>query len=557
MQDHGGSTHRYTEPLYFVHTVFQFIPPAEFFATHPEYFSLVNGQRTKDQVCYSNANVRAILRERVSKAFEDAGGRGLISLSHEDNHIVCECESCRAIDTRHKARGASIIATVAEVARYVKDRYPEARVSTLAYSSTSEPPQGLELPDNLVVVWAPFHGIVESQLRGWTDISSELWVWYYPNGYTGPLPEGTLEKIAKDFRLFHGLGVQGYSPIEQTAPGVYDAMRLVDLQNWVLMKLMWDPHRSVSDLVDDFTKHYYGDAASHLRRYFLDLEKNAASENISAKSIRRYQLLFDEAEKAVASDAQSLARVKVARLGLDRATVLHWDEVIAERGPKLRYDDIADRFKANYMLSLERIPASKREMILNSPTDAGVLQGPYLGLGFLDEYKTVWDAVAKKPKYPPLHPTKAKPAQVHTILAVDDSHVQRQRYNEWLEFVPNSAAPSGMTARMDSASFQMGYWDTDRTYGLRALNPGEIQQNRYELYYLDRVLLKPGAMVFFDVTWHMQFQNITKWIDPANPGQWWDVWASVRFEGPAYDPQAAPGNVNRYFVDRIELVKLD
>lgn len=51
----------------FVHTFYVLVPPGEFFATHPEYFSLLNGKRTweRGQLCLTNPEVLRIVTERV------------------------------------------------------------------------------------------------------------------------------------------------------------------------------------------------------------------------------------------------------------------------------------------------------------------------------------------------------------------------------------------------------------------------------------------------------------------------------------------------------------
>ena len=56
-----------------VHTFDRFLPPSEFFGTHPEYYSLINGERTcnQAQLCLTNPDVLDIVAERLKKVMID------------------------------------------------------------------------------------------------------------------------------------------------------------------------------------------------------------------------------------------------------------------------------------------------------------------------------------------------------------------------------------------------------------------------------------------------------------------------------------------------------
>ena len=99
-EKHGGKI-RFGGGL-FVHTFFRLMPPGEFFAKHPEYFSEIKGVRKADraQLCLTNPNVVRIMTERVlAKIRSDPGGK-LFSVSQNDWHGYCTCAKCKAIDDR-------------------------------------------------------------------------------------------------------------------------------------------------------------------------------------------------------------------------------------------------------------------------------------------------------------------------------------------------------------------------------------------------------------------------------------------------------------------------
>jgi len=55
------------EGYWSVHTFYPLMPPAEFFDTHPEYYSLIEGKRIHEhaQLCLTNPDVLEIIAERL------------------------------------------------------------------------------------------------------------------------------------------------------------------------------------------------------------------------------------------------------------------------------------------------------------------------------------------------------------------------------------------------------------------------------------------------------------------------------------------------------------
>ena len=116
-----------------------------------------------------------------------------------------------------------------------------------------------------------------------------------------------------------------------------------DLKLWALFKLVEDPSRDVDALILDFTDGFYGAAAGTIREYLRERERAARRKParirypvnyteyryLTPKFLRRAQALFDRAEKEVDGDPVLLRRLRHARLSLDRATLLRWDEALA------------------------------------------------------------------------------------------------------------------------------------------------------------------------------------------------------------------------------------
>ena len=117
---------------------------------------------------------------------------------------------------------------------------------------------------------------------------------------------------------------------------------------------------------------------------------------------------------------------------------------------------------------------------------------------------------------------------------------------------PPDYAPQDLPANV----LNMGFYDgvTGREQHAYAGPDAPLVPGNYRLYPLGRTALNPHSFVWFDWSWHIQFPDISSLYDPADAGKQWDIYASVRFEGPAYDPESR-GASNRFFVDRVVLVE--
>jgi len=82
------------------HTTFQYVHPDEYFDTHPEYFSMVNGKRIKEmtQLCLTNPDVLAITIKKLRKKIEENPDIKIFGISQMDWYNPCECPECARID---------------------------------------------------------------------------------------------------------------------------------------------------------------------------------------------------------------------------------------------------------------------------------------------------------------------------------------------------------------------------------------------------------------------------------------------------------------------------
>ena len=137
----------------FCHTFYPLVPPDKYFASHPEWYSLVNGKRTHDnaQLCLSNPELRDFMVQRVKEELREAPDAAIISVTQNDCDGHCECPACKAIDDAEGGPSGSMLAFVNYVAEKIEPEFPHIWVDTFAYQYTRKPPKTLKPRHNVIV----------------------------------------------------------------------------------------------------------------------------------------------------------------------------------------------------------------------------------------------------------------------------------------------------------------------------------------------------------------------------------------------------------------------
>lgn len=284
-EKHGGKI-RFGAGL-FVHTFYRLMPPEEFFADHPEYYSELNGKRVADhaQLCLSNPDVVRIMTERLLDRIRQDPTAKLYSLSQNDWRGYCTCPKCKALDDAEGTPAASVIHFVNEVAEAVEKEFPDAWIETLAYQYTRTPPKTIRPRRNVVprlcTIECDFSQPLDQspyaqntrfveEIKGWSAVTDKLYIWDYTTNfahYVGPHPNfGCLQGNVQFFRDNHVVGL-----FEQ---GAYQGRHaeFAELRAWILAKLLWNPDQDIQALYDDFFPGYYGKAAPLVRQYWSELQ---------------------------------------------------------------------------------------------------------------------------------------------------------------------------------------------------------------------------------------------------------------------------------------------
>lgn len=569
----GGSPLEWAGP-YRVHTLFSFIDPDEYFEGNPEYFSLRDGKRVKNmQLCFSSEGLRKELTGKVLAVFEKAAGRGMVDVSAMDwRGEFCECPGCRNMAEKHETPGAPLLDYLVELAGEVKSLYPEAYLSTLAYrtAQTEIPPSGMRIPDNVIIRFAPIESNVAAplthpsnsdsleNLKSWLDISENVWIWYYPNPYgeAGALPIGNLNRLADDMRLFNEIGVKGI--FSESGP-MQQFLLMADILGWIRTKLLWDPHRDLEELVADFTDRFYGSAAPYVREHVNLMERATKEadanfrwrpavhdyEFLTGELIRESLDLLARAERAVSDDSELLRRVRRLKLSPYRAAIICRDRLeeagyqpdLEEKSRKYGeiYLDLLDRY-VTWSWTLERYRRSNKkywgdvEAPVETDREAKPLPGRFAGFSEEEVIRIFPDSMSRR---------------FSETTIVKDEHA-----------ATGYAATRQTTdeGRFDPIPFRMGYYWRHGDKRVNAeVGGAEITSPGYEVYRIGRTNIDfPESIVWFTGSWRFQFP-LEHLFDFSDPGREWDIYASLRFEGPSY-PHGGVVDEDRVYVDQIILV---
>ena len=319
-----------------------------------EVFAWTGAPRLNNHLCLSNVGMRATflgkLRGYIRQTREEPVPPMIFDVSPGDSPHMCECEACQAAIKKYGGKNSGLLLDFTNyLADGVKNEYPDVMIETLAYLSTEDVPVGIVPRDNVIItlcdtrsnitVPIPVDGYFAQRLSAWSKIANKLYVWdYHINRDAAPVPfDATFQQ---DLQFFQKNHVVGY--MTEYHSGIFPELR--DMRLWLLAKLLEDPSQNQAELVKTFTDGFYGPAGVYVRRYIESLRKTVQAHpvhlGVSTKLeqckyltpdfLHQSQDIFDEAEKAVAGSETFPPRVRHARMALDTATLAMFPKILGK-----------------------------------------------------------------------------------------------------------------------------------------------------------------------------------------------------------------------------------
>jgi hypothetical protein len=291
------------------------LPPDDYFEKHPEYFAM-NEQGARQahkmasgkyyertsMLCLSNPDVFTESVRNLKLAFAGEKKLGNASaagfgISPPDGVPYCYCPDCKKASQNFKypqyvhrtAQSEECFGFAARLAR----EFPDKWASTMAYALREFPPQGVDLPDNVMVMYAPIandimhphdsplwrHTEFLSMLRQFRRQTPHLTLYDYNPGFLSGMfvPERDAENMAVNMPIYKAIGLKGFNREGRKA------FMQTWLSYYINAKLMWDCKADVEALKKEFYTTFFGpDAGPHVQAWWDGCARRLVESDLQA-----------------------------------------------------------------------------------------------------------------------------------------------------------------------------------------------------------------------------------------------------------------------------------
>ena len=369
-----------------IHSFSYFVNAKDWFATHPEYFSMDSGgkrigESELGQPCLTNPDVRRLtkakLREFIAKDRAEADKKAcpypkVYAINQNDIYDAhCKCLVCRAIVEKEGSESGPLIDFINEIAEDIEKDYPDILVSTLAYNLTSVPPKTIKPRKNVIIGWCDVYTVSDilrplsdplnsrnyRELAKWSKVAPRLAIaddYWTPFGYyeNFPSPYSMIQCIGPDIRYFADCHAEGF--YSEAYEYIEAGEHFTQLKFWLAYQLLANPYQPAEPLIKTFMDGYYGKASPAMQGYMNYLHKRIIGESVpqvlrDAPHKLKYldinffinaKKFFDEAESQIKTGTPESQHIRKERLVLDGALLFMWPwlERKLPEGRKMPFD---------------------------------------------------------------------------------------------------------------------------------------------------------------------------------------------------------------------------
>lgn len=353
----------------FHHSFDDIISPEDYFDSHPEYFSMVDGERVRNrtQLCLTNPEVLSLSVAKVRQWIRDNPDCTVFSVAQNDWDNHCTCPRCLVVEEREGSPSGPIIEFVNKIADDIKDDYPNIMIHTFAYQYSRKAPRFAVPRDNVIVRLCdieccfshPLSGNLANEtlidpraekmsqcqcssegetdflrdLREWGAICKRLYIWDYVTNFAHYLmPFPNFDVLQSNFQLFQIYGAAGV--LEQGNFSHGGGGHLCELQVYLQAKLLWNPNCNWMHHLREFVDAFYGLAAASYILKYIDLWQTAVrpwhmgindgpdAPWIDNETLHEADELLNHALFAT-KDVNMRFRIEKLRLGLSYVLISH------------------------------------------------------------------------------------------------------------------------------------------------------------------------------------------------------------------------------------------
>jgi hypothetical protein len=254
------------------------------FEKHPEYYSLVKGQRVNRQLCVSNPEVVKLAVAELKNFFRKQPDMPWRGVGPNDGSGFCECDNCRALDggdwdafSNEPSVTDRYVWFFNQLLEGIEHEFPDRKLCFYAYHSYMRPPVKVKpdpriVPALAVIALCRVHGPSNPVCP-----EKSYWVWLaqewkkvlpevYDRGYWFNLadpgfPFLMIHRLREEIPLGARLGLKGWR-VETMNHWASETPSL-----YLAAKLMWNTRADVDSLLADFSEKFFGPAAPPMAEY--------------------------------------------------------------------------------------------------------------------------------------------------------------------------------------------------------------------------------------------------------------------------------------------------
>ncbi|OGV47666.1 MAG: hypothetical protein A2017_21905 [Lentisphaerae bacterium GWF2_44_16] len=330
--------------------------PDKFSKSYPDWFPYIKSMDRRDtsgayvQRCVSNPEFINHIASQAMNYFKTHPRDSIFCIGPNDNWHWCECEKCCVWDNQRgqadweDVPSEPIISDrvwryVNEVAKIVKDKFPDKIIYSPAYHNYTRAPS-FPLQDNVLVQLCHHRPACYSYsiascdceknkhfkkiFEEWRKKNVKIYIYYYTfKTMFRQLPWPVAEITAKNMNYFNKpevLGVYGQSSISNFG---YNG-----LNYWVFAKTSWDAALEPNAIIKDYFTRYYGPMAEEMMLYYYFLEEalreskthiisqtimNESDNWLSYELLKKARIFLNKAQnKSAKQDEKYLQRLNLA-----------------------------------------------------------------------------------------------------------------------------------------------------------------------------------------------------------------------------------------------------
>jgi hypothetical protein len=302
---------------------------------------------------------------------------------------------------------------VARVAGQIEALHPDKLIICLAYSSYSVVPDGLDLPDNVIVGVCPrtlnkIYNIVDEAphaellklIDGLSTANNMPLLYWFHHLYRLGMRQATYYGVPMLLPHFFGRFIPELARHGRLffCEMDHDSIMFEQLNRYVVMRLLFDPTTDVDALLDDYTTAFYGKGAPYIRPILRDIE--TCSEKIAATGARPdtiWKTIYTAEKLAQYRNAVQQAQTATAGTPRSPQVELFGDYVVGlmEKGRKRFMSRFADpeKLKAATILA----PRAEQPVVVDGILDDAAWKEakPYPLLNNIDASPLQWPSTAR------------------------------------------------------------------------------------------------------------------------------------------------------------------